>query len=182
MAIDQYGKQIAPGQWKGNLTGHTFDSMEAMLYYEKRAAQAAHAKAAAPSPLDKLSTDQVRLVTEAFVGAIAEAEKHTSFNDEADIFLLRHPEFVNSQSNGTKMVTALTLMGKQHTATAHDMELAYETLRDANALELNEKALQQQRQAALEERTKEPAGEYFDEAAAYAMPMAQLERKVKGYL
>jgi hypothetical protein len=105
MSISQYGEQIAPGQWRGKLTQHTYDSPEAMLHYEKRAAQVAHAKAAAPSPLDKLSTDQVRLVTEAFVGAIAEAEKHTSFNDEADIFLLRHPEFANTPSNGTKMVS-----------------------------------------------------------------------------
>jgi hypothetical protein len=181
MSIDQYGTQIAPGQWRGNLTQHTYDSPEAMLHYEKKAAQLAQAKAAAPNPLDRLSTNEIRIMTEAFVHQIAEAEKHTSFSDEADIFLVRHPEFVNSPSNGTKMVTALTMMGKQHTATAHDMEQAYEVLRGANALELNEKALAEQRQAALEERADQP-GEYFDEAEAYAMPFHELERKVKGYL
>jgi len=74
------------------------------------------------------------LVTEAFVHQIAEAEQQTSLSDEADIFLAPHPDFVNSPANGTKMVTALTMMGKRNTATSLDMEQAYETLRDNNAL------------------------------------------------
>lgn len=128
MSISQYGEQIAVGQWRGKLTQHVYDSPEAMCHYERLEAQKAQAKAQMPNPLERLSTAEIEEVTRAFVHQIAEAERQTAFRDEADIFLHRHPEFVNSPANGTAMVTALTLAGKKHTATALDME---QCLRDA---------------------------------------------------
>jgi len=181
-SISQYGEQIAPGQWRGKLTQHLFDSPEAMLYYEKQEAMKAQARAQQSNPLERLSTGEIRVLTEAFVHQIAEAERQTSMSDEADAFLLRHPEFRNTPVNGGKIMAALTMMGKQHTATLADMEEAYGILREANSLELDQAELARQRQAAIEERANQPAHAGYSEDELYKMPFSQLERLAKGFL
>ena len=82
------------------------------------------------------------------------------------------------------MVTALTMMGKRNTATSLDMEQAYETLRDNNALELNQEVLEQQRIERLAEPVNEPVNSLnsLSEEELYKMPMAELERPAKRFL
>jgi hypothetical protein len=182
-SISQFGEQIAPGQWRGKLTQHVFDSPEAMVHYERQESQKALARAQQSNPLDRLSTGEIRLLTEAFCSSIAEGERQNSVSDEADAFLLRHPEFINSPVNGGKLMAVLVAQGKQHTASLTDMEDAYRILRDANSLELDQAELARQRQAAIEERANQPAhAGGYSEAELYEMPFGQLERLAKGFL
>jgi hypothetical protein len=94
---------------------------------------------------------------------------------------MRHPEYADKGENAAKLDAALVVLGRRSTFTAEDLEAVHGTLRGSGMLQLNQKVLDEQKREELAERASQP-GEMFDEAEAYAMPMAQLERKVKAYL
>jgi hypothetical protein len=180
MNIQQYGTRVGPSEWRGRLTGHVFDSEEALIHYEKREALKAQARVPQQSDLlRRFSTADLKTMAEAYAHQAAENARQTSISDEADVFLMRHPEFINNPTNGTKMITALQVLGRQHTGTVEDLELVYQTLCDAGALELDGNALAQQRRAALEERAanEPPPFDGLTEEQLYELPMAELERR-----
>jgi hypothetical protein len=105
-------------------------------------------------------------------------------DEHADIFKLRHPEFIDNEANGAKMTAVLIARARQATTNVEDLEEAYLVLREANALQLDTKVLEEQRQQRVAERAYEPVHSLntLTEGELYSMPMAELERRAKGYL
>lgn len=152
---EQYGKKIGFGRWQGRLTGHTFDSEEAMVHFERLEALKLQARSQQQSEFDKLPADKVKLIAEGFLNAVAESAGKVAQGKDIDGFLKRHPEFVNSDFNGAKMNAFLIAKGKSGgagNATSGDLEEAFDSLSAAGVLEINqERAAKNQPDSSNEE-------------------------------
>jgi hypothetical protein len=107
---------------------------------------------------------------EAFDGQRRVDEKLALTHQNSQTFIDLNPAFVDSKANGEKMNAALkSLYGELPRAfTVEEFETAYNVLRAANSLELNQAEIKRQEKAAAEERAKEVRARRASETRVYS--------------
>jgi hypothetical protein len=165
--------KIGHDQWHSSEDGRTFDSELAALHYDAIEAQKREAEKARQETdlFDGLSSTQVKHLVDRVRGEALDASGAVQTSQDADLFVQRHPEYVNDDKNASRMLGFLAARGRNKNPTIYDLEAAYEELTERNVLILNPEFVPKQVE-------KEPP---FDEAAAYNLPIAELEARARGW-
>jgi hypothetical protein len=161
-------KEIKHGVWTSTLTGHEYDSETAARHYDSLERRRARTQTEGQKLLESLSAEQIKSLFMAANSAIDEIASQPETEQSAKQFFAGHPEIVSEgqvgDRNGAALRAYLLSKGKHAPFSQRDLEQAYEALTEVGALTLNGKA--------------KPA---FDEEAAYAMSMEELEARARGW-
>lgn len=201
MSSRQYGEQIGFDKWRGHLTHNEYTSEEAMIHYERRAVLEAEAPrqkdestsfsrfTSDTSTGEQLSADEVKAAVNKLALERTRPMRDADLSETIAAFTIRHPEYEDDMAkgsiqNGAKMQAFLISKGKQHNVHIEDLEEAFEHLSAAGALKLKplELAIKQDQEAALRAASTVTPLNQLSEDQLYAMPMAELERRAKGFL
>ena len=99
-----------------------------------------------------------------------------------DAWVLTRPEYRDTQINAKLMRQQLATNGVlESAATISDYETAYHQLRASGLLSLNQVALNKQHQETLRQEAAEALKPEPTEEEMYAMPMAELEKRARGW-
>jgi hypothetical protein len=139
----------------GQLTGKKYESLEAMLYEERREAM----RRAKPDEAEKAFADVPTEKLKAILTAAQMGMDDTRIANERSkvdvtVWLNLHPEYVNSDRNSNLMRHEL---GGSINPTVAELEEAFQSLLPTGLLELNQAVLAKQEKAAMQDRANKIA-------------------------
>ncbi len=160
--------------WKSAVTGLTYSSREHMLAEEAKHAMR-HGRTKEDELLDSLTAAQIRALDDK-VRKAAEQKVHDQEDFETAQVLCRlHPEYQVCPANAAAMVHHLTVNMGIARPTIDDMEQAFQDLKAAGLLVLNEDVLRQQAADGIERRAEQirqqRASQELSEADLYESPL-----------
>jgi hypothetical protein len=163
-----------PDGYYGPLTGKYYDSLEAMHHYELREAQ--H-RGVDPTEmlLEGLTTDQIAALDKrARQGDQVQVDRNASSVDTAT-FLALHPEMIDCDANSEELKRWLYARGQWNPEgtrfpTLRELETAFESLKAAGVLKLNQAELTRQAKEQAQERARQIRARGGVAAAAANIP------------
>jgi hypothetical protein len=166
------------GQFKGKLTGKTYDSLEAMRHCERLEAMRRAVPTEDEAAFDDLPAEKIK---ELFARAAkSEQEKADLAMSGIDLqtFFELNPAYVDCQQNTTPIVSFLRARGIK-APTLSDMQDAYDSLKAAGLLVLNQAVLQKQRKGEIADRAKEieAARALPDDDELYSLLLEEVRRR-----
>ena len=172
-----------PRTYKGVFTKQTFDSIDSLIANER------HAALAQVQPVSDEEAAFENLPPAEACALLKDAERATQqqanrseVQDEADAWLILHPEWRDDTRNAKLMAAQLRANGVTK-ATIPDFEKAAQQLRDSGLVRLNQAQLDKQHVKRLQQRAAEAQAAVFDkttEDEAWQLPIEELRRRANG--
>lgn len=160
-------KKVGYDDWVSTLTGHHYTSETAALHYDNLEKRRSRAASKGDQILDALSAEQIKSLATAMHSRIDEAANKPFADEQAGEWFAEHPEIIAEgnagTANGAALGAWLRASGKNPPFSKHDLENAYQALTECGALHLSGKP------------------KLFDEEAAYALPLQELEARARGW-
>jgi len=135
---------------------------------------------------DKLPAAEVRRVVERAMTSVDELQRVDEYHEKTEkTFRQLYPSYLNNEHNAKAMKYHWQNVLGTEVPTLEQMEESFFALRDAGMLQLNQAAVAKEDAARIQQRAEEIKAARkdaeFDEAEAYSMPMAELERRIRGF-
>src|SRR5260370_3170058 len=175
----------APRTFTGTFSKKTFDNVDDLVINERHAARTAVTPL---SPEDiALETLPTEELTNLLKGRDHADQRRVDFSKSqraGDAWITQHKEYKDTKVNALLMRQQLATNGVlESSATVADYETAYNQLRDSGLLALNQTEINKQHQETLRQEATEALHESVEpsEDEMYAMPMAELEKRARGW-
>jgi hypothetical protein len=140
--------------WKSAVTGLTYSSREHMLAEEAKHAMR-HGRTKEDELLDGLTAAQIRALDDKVRKAAERKVQDQADFETAQVLCRLHPEYQVCPTNAAAMVHHLTVNMGIVRPTIDDMEQAFQDLKAAGLLILNEDVLRQQAADGIERRAEQ---------------------------
>lgn len=180
--LDIDERVTTPKTFTGIFSKQTFNNVEDLVLMERDAARKSILVSPEEIALENMPIDDFKTLVKSRERDEQRQADGYKTGIAGDAWLTQHPEFSDTHFNAKLMRQQLANNGVlEGAATIADYETAYQQLRGSGLLSLNKVAVNKQHQETLRQEASEALQAEPTEEEMYAMPMAELEKRARGW-